>query len=179
LTSPPPEAGAAGPSERTASASLARRWGALIYEMLLVAAILLVTGFAVLPLLGTPAPASRGAEALQVLPAATRAFLFVYYFAVLGAYCVHFWTRGRRTLAMKTWRLALVTLDGAPLDAKAAIARYLAAWIGPAIGLVAYIGLGRWGLLAGLLNYGWAWLDRDRSFLHDRLASTRVTRANA
>lgn len=159
-------------------ASLTRRWGSLIYEMLVVAAVMLVAGFAALPFLDTPATASRGASALQLLPPASRAFLSFYYVAILGLYCVYFWTRGRRTLAMKTWRLTLETHDGRSLDARTAVRRYLTAWIGPAIGLAAYAWLGRVGLLLGFVNYAWAWLDRDRLFLHDRLAASRITRSS-
>lgn len=157
-------------------AGLWRRWSALAYEALLVAALLLVAGFAVLPLIGSIPAGTRNADALQVLPPASRAFLFVYYVAVLGGYCVFFWTRGRRTLAMKTWRLTIRTADGQPLDARAAVKRFLAAWIGPAVALAAYAWLGRWGLLAGLFNYGWAWFDRDSRFLHDRIAGTEIVR---
>ena len=149
-----------------------------MYEMLLIAAVMLVAGFAVLPLLGAPPSADRGASALQILPLPTRAFLFVYYVAVLGAYSVYFWTRGRRTLGMKTWRLRLEARDGQRLDARNAIKRYVFAWIGPALGLVAYASIGRWGLLAGLANYAWAWIDRDKLFLHDRLAGTRIIRTS-
>ena len=146
--------------------------------MLLIAAVMLVAGFAVLPLLGVPPSADRGASALRILPPATRAFLFVYYVAVLGAYSTYFWTRGRRTLGMKTWQLRLEARDGQRLDARDAIKRYIFAWIGPALGLVAYAAIGRWGFLAGFANYAWAWIDRDRLFLHDRLAGTRIMRAN-
>ena len=148
-----------------------------MYEMLLIAAVMLVAGFAVLPLLGAPLSSERGASSLQILPPATRAFLFLYYIAVLGAYSVYSWTRDRRTLGMKTWRLRLEARDGQPLDARDAIKRYVFAWIGPALGLAVYVSLGRWGLLAGFVNYAWAWIDRDKLFLHDRLAGTRIVRA--
>lgn len=157
-------------------ASLWRRWGSLTYEILLLAAVVLIAGFAVLPLLGSPPGADRGAAALHILPPASRALLFVYYVAILGAYCVFFWTRGRRTLPMKTWRLAIRTSAGQPLDARDAVKRYAAAWIGPALGLAMFAWLGRWGLLAGFLNYGWAWIDRRSLFLHDRLAATTIVR---
>ena len=145
--------------------------------MLLIAAVMLIAGFAALPLLGAPTSAERGASALQILPTASRAFLLVYYVALLGAYSVFFWTRGRRTLGMKTWRLRLETCDGRPLDARDAVKRYVFAWIGPALGLAAYASVGRWGLLAGFVNYAWAWIDRDKLFLHDRFAGTSIVRA--
>lgn len=172
----PPRSGdpSASPSE---PASLLRRWGALIYEALLLFAIMLVAGFAILPFIGSEAPAAHTADRLYVLPMASRAFLFLVYVAVIGAYCIGFWTAGHRTLAMKTWGLSLQTSSGGPLAARAAIKRYLAAWIGPAAGLVAFAAVGRWGLLAGLINYYWAWLDGNSLFLHDRLAGTQIIRA--
>ena len=76
---------------------------------------------------------------------------------------------------MKTWRLVLVSTGGGlPLDTRHATMRYLAAWIGPAAGLAAYGALGKCGLALVPLNYYWGWLDRDRQFLHDRIAGTRI-----
>ena len=158
-------------------ASLLRRWGALLYEGLLLTALLLIAGFAMLPLVGSPPAGGHSADRLYLLPMASRAFLFVFYVVVLGIYCLVFWTGGRRSLAMKTWDLTIRTAAGGSLESRDAIKRYLAAWIGPASGLVAYATLGRWGLLAGLINYYWAWLDPGSRFLHDRIAGTRIIRA--
>ena len=160
-----------------AAAGLGRRWCALVYDAFLLFALFLVAGFAVLPIIG-PAHSGPAYEARQlyVLPAASGAFLFFYYLAIGGVYCIAFWSDGRRTLAMKTWGLGLRTAQGGPVDRRHAIVRYFAAWLGPAAGLAGYALLGRWGLLAGGLNYCWAWLDRDRQFLHDRLAGTRIIR---
>ena len=158
-------------------ASLLRRWGALIYEALLVAAVLLIAGFAILPLLGPPPAGAHTADRLYLLTLPSRAFLFLYYVAVLGLYCIGFWTAGRRTLAMKTWGLAIRTAAGDPLVPRDAVKRYFAAWIGPAAGLGMYAWLGRWGLIAGLINYVWAWFDSRSLFLHDRLAGTKIIRA--
>lgn len=82
---------------------------------------------------------------------------------------------------MKTWRLMLVRADGTALDGKTAMLRYLAAWIGPALALLACLALQRTGLGAHAfwllgVNFLWAFLDPDRQFLHDRIAGTRVTR---
>ena len=74
----------------------------------------------------------------------------------------------------------LVRADGTALDGKTAMLRYLAAWIGPALALLAYLALQRAGLGAYALcllgvNFLWAFLDSDRQFLHDRIAGSRVT----
>jgi uncharacterized RDD family membrane protein YckC len=140
-------------------------------------AVLLVAGFAALPFVGPfGAGAPRGAGDLYLLPPASRAFLFVFYIVVAGIYFTGFWIKGRRTLPMKTWDLGLEGPGGREVDRNVAIARYFAGWIGPAAGLAGYLLIGRWGLLAGLLNFCWAWIDPDRRFLHDRIAGTRIVR---
>src|SRR5205085_11430740 len=78
---------------------------------------------------------------------------------VAGAYFAWFWTRGGQTLPMKTWRLRVVRHDGAPVNLGRAIHRYLIAVLG-------FLALG--------LGFWWALLDRDRQFLHDRLAGTAM-----
>jgi uncharacterized RDD family membrane protein YckC len=60
---------------------------------------------------------------------------------------------------MKTWRMRIVDERGRPLTARRAVARYALAAAG-----IALAGTGYW----------WAFLDRDRQFLHDRLAGTRI-----
>jgi uncharacterized RDD family membrane protein YckC len=143
----------------------------------LLAAILLIAGFALLPLVNPGAPGGiASADQLYVLPAATRAFVLFFYIALTGLYFVTFWTDGRRTLPMKTWGMALVRTNGASVDLRRAIVRFAAAWIGAVTGICGYAVAGRWGLLAGLLNYSWAWFDADRQFLHDRIAGTRIVR---
>lgn len=82
-----------------------------------------------------------------------------YLFVVLGLYFVACWSRGGRTLPMQTWKMRMVRSDGRPVGVVRALTRYLLAW--PSLLL----------LCVGLL---WALLDRDRQFLHDRLAGTRI-----
>jgi uncharacterized RDD family membrane protein YckC len=84
----------------------------------------------------------------------------VYVLAVCGAYFVFCWARSGQTLPMKTWRIRLVTEQGKPLSISQALRRYLLAVPGVLSGI-------------GVL---WAFIDRDRQFLHDRLAGTRIVR---
>jgi len=156
-----------------------RRYAALVYEGLLLAAIVLLAGFLTLP---ATRAGSAGTLALPPLPA--RVFSFCLVFAIAGLYFIWFWTGGRRTLPMKTWRMALLRVDGRPVDAKRAVVRYLAAWIGPLVALAAYALLhpqnlgahAAWGLAIG---YVWPIVDPDRQFLHDRIAGTRIVMAPA
>ena len=166
----------------TASAGLGRRLGASVYEALLIAALLIGIGFALLPLL-TPTLGGAGAPAPRTLylpsPGA-RAWSGALLCAACGAYCIGLWSGGRRTLPMQTWRLELKTTAGLPLSLAAACVRFLACSIGPLFALLAYaalqpLGLGRFALPLLALNYLWALFDRERAFLQDRIAGTRLS----
>lgn len=126
---------------------MARLLASMLYEALVVAAILLI-GFLlpqiVLSGFGFMVPGKA---------------LWIHVFGLLMVYFVWFWLHGGQTLAMKTWKLRIVNADGGHLRPLQAVLRYLAAW--PSIALLGI----------GIL---WALFDRDRQFLHDRIAGTRV-----
>jgi uncharacterized RDD family membrane protein YckC len=150
--------------------SIKRRLIAMVYETFLLLAVemLAVALFLVV---------TRNSHA-PVFQYAMKVWLFV----VTGAYFVWGWTNSGHTLAMKTWRMQVVTNGGARLPLTTAIVRYLLAWgwFLPAllactalglkdkaqIGAAVAVGVLAWGLTA--------FLDRDRQFLHDRLAGTRL-----
>ena len=105
----------------------------------------------------------------------------VWQFLVLGGYFGWFWVHGGQTLAMKTWRVRVVTRDGSPLGWMRALARYVLAWLWflPGLAVAWLIGAQSWMLmLIPLLNVVlWAAavrLDADRQFLHDRIAGSRL-----
>jgi uncharacterized RDD family membrane protein YckC len=143
-------AASAPPSAPPDLAPLSRRLVALVYE-----AILLVA------LLWCAALAYDIVEGLVTARHARLAFQ-LYLLGVCGVYFVWQWTHGGQTLPMKTWRLRLVTLDGATVGARRAWARY-------ALAAVSLLGLG--------LGFTWALVDPDRQFLHDRIARTRIVKA--
>jgi len=110
-----------------------------------------------------------------------RHFMQHWIFFVVGVYFVWFWTHSGQTLAMKTWRIRLVTNDGKALNVKRAIGRYLLAWMWVFPGLVIAWSLGAKNallLLIPLANiFLWsltAFIDPQRQFLHDRIAGTRL-----
>ncbi|MDA8127670.1 MAG: RDD family protein [Betaproteobacteria bacterium] len=130
-------------------ASLLARLAAMIYELLLVAAVLFI---ATLPFLYLVGSAEAG----------WRHFAFqLYLTAILFAYFSTFWMRSGQTLAMKTWRIRLVDQSGGRVTLRQSALRFI----------VALAGL----LLAGA-GFWWALFDRDRQFLHDRIAGTRLVR---
>ena len=161
-----------------APASLARRFAALLYEALLLAAMALVAGFLFLPLVSS---SGVGQRTLTVPPLFARTMLFCALVAGGAIYYTWCWSGGRRTLPQKTWRLRIVDADGHALTRKMALLRYAMAWTGPAVASAAYVvlrptGFGRYAAVLLALNYAWALVDPDRQFLHDRIAGTRIVR---
>ena len=125
------------------------RIAAMVYELLLVTAVLFIAALPFLYLVGN---AQTG----------WLHHLFqVYILGVLFAYFSAFWLRSGQTLAMKTWRIRLVNPDGTRLTLGQAALRFV----------IALLGL----LLAGF-GFWWALFDRDRQFLHDRIVGTRLIR---
>jgi len=152
-----------------------RRLLALTYESLLLSALILALGFALLPFSGITGSSDEFAS----LEPLVRAGWFACVFAVCGAYYVGQWSDGRRTLPMKAWRLYLQTISGTPPPVPQAMLRYLAWWVGPTIAIGMWIllkpyGHERWAFCALTFNYAWALFDPDHSFLHDRIAGTRI-----
>lgn len=126
---------------------IGRRLASMLYEGLVVFSILLI-GFwlpqALLSGIGLGFSA-RG--------------LWLHVFVLLMLYFLWFWLNGGQTLPMKTWKLKLANPDGNPPRPAQALLRYLAAW--PSI------------LLFGI-GILWALVDKDKQFLHDRIAGTRI-----
>ena len=129
--------------------TLLSRFAAMVYELLLVTAVVFVASFLIMPVIGD-------------MHAPWQRHLFqIYILGVLFAYFSAFWLRSGQTLAMKTWRIRLVQQNGDPLNFKQTMLRFV----------LALMGL----MLAGI-GFWWAFFDRDKQFLHDRLAGTRLIR---
>ena len=132
--------------------ALFRRLASALYDLLLLTALVLVASFPFLAVVGDSTQGWR------------RHLLQAYILVVAGVYFVGFWTRGGQTLAMKTWRIRVVRADGGLLSRAHAVHRYV-------LSLLSFFALG--------LGFLWAFFDRDRQFLHDRLAGTAIVDAAA
>ena len=129
-------------------AGLRRRLASMLYESLLMIGVLALTFLVPMLILGIGTGYTPPGE-----------LLWVYVFLVLGGYFLWYWRQGGQTLAMQTWKLRIVNIDGTPVSLKQGWIRYALAW--PS---VLFFG-------AGLI---WALFDRDRQFMHDRLAGTCI-----
>ncbi|MFN5513012.1 MAG: RDD family protein [Burkholderiales bacterium] len=98
----------------------------------------------------------------------------VYLLVVVGAYFSWFWSRGRRTLAMKTLGVRLVDHTGAALSPARAMARYVVALICIALPLGLAKGIGIIGLLLLPIPFMLALVLPSRNTLYDLIAGTRL-----
>ncbi len=133
-------------ADKLAPAGLARRLGALFYDALIVAAILLVS-----TIFWTAAGVTFGHPWYR----AYVAFVYLCTFAYFG-WC---WIHGGQTVGMKVWKIKLVGDGTRRFGWTGAMARSAAAVLS-----VAALGAGFW----------WALLDRRGRTWHDRLSNTRL-----
>lgn len=152
--------------------TLKRKAICLIYESLLLIAVLFIASLIFHLII-------RDTQAAYFKP------LFQFYlFIVMGYYFTWFWTHGGQTLAMQTWKMRIVTVEGGSLTKKRAVTRYLCALIGIIFfviidHVVPFEFVNKTHLvLISFVFFGfgflWALFDRDHQFLHDRLAGTRI-----
>jgi len=127
---------------------IGRRMLCILYESVLLTAVVFSATVAILALFH-----ALGGKV-------PRTALQLYVIVVVGFYFVPQWRAGQ-TLAMKTWRIRVEERDGGRLTYRAALLRYAFAWA---------------SLLVLGIGFLWALVDRDRQFLHDRLAGTRLVR---
>lgn len=131
-------------------ASLRRRLASLLYESLPTFGVGAVIWFAPLVALGTGFGVS--------VPGWLE---WLSLFLIMGIYFVFVWHRLGQTLAMQTWRLQLVDAEtGKAASLRQCVIRYVFAW--PSLLLLA----------SGIGVLWTAFVDRDRQFIHDRLAGT-------
>jgi uncharacterized RDD family membrane protein YckC len=132
---------------------LPRRVAAIFYDLLLIAALLLLASamvtLPVLFLFGEAASSSLSANPLFRLWLALVPLLFYVYF----------WIKGGQTLGMRAWRMRLVRMDGSPVDLRGALLRCLGA-------ILSLIPFG--------LGFLWMLTDPERLTWHDRLSGTRL-----
>jgi uncharacterized RDD family membrane protein YckC len=127
---------------------LLRRLAAILYDLLLVAAVLF--------LVTIPFIAVRGGEPVEIGDNLSYRIALVI---VIYTFYVGFWTRSGRTLGMQSWGLQLETMDGRRPTLANASVRFVAAIV---------------SLLPFGLGFLWQVVDRDRLTWHDRISGTRL-----
>ena len=134
------------------TAGLLRRLAAMVYDGLLVLAVLMIVTACFLPFTGGEAVTWERAPLLALS----------YWAALIGAILAYFglpWTQRGQTLGMATWRLRVQRDDG-----------FLLTWRDVAVRLGASV----LSWLPAGLGWVWALFDRERRTWHDCLSHSRV-----
>ena len=127
---------------------LLRRLAAIMYDVLLVAALLFLAT--------VPFIAVRGGAPVEI---GENTLYRVVLVLVTYAFFVGFWTRSGRTLGMQSWGLQLETMEGGKPTLATSSVRFIAA-------IVSWAPCG--------LGFLWQLWDRDRLTWHDRISGTRI-----
>ncbi len=134
------------------SAGFGRRLAALLYDCVLMAALLIAFTSAAVFLNHRTA----------VQPETAGAWAYLYRAGLIGVIAGYYllnWTRSGQTLGMRAWHLRAVSVSGMPMSLRAAVVRFL------------------WGVLAwapAAMGVLWLYIDREHLALHDRLSKTRI-----
>ncbi len=142
---------------RGTSAGLGRRLAALLYDALLLGALLMVFTAPILLLTGGRAVLSESVGAWVYLYRACLA-------GVIAAYFIVNWMRSGQTLGMRAWHLHVVDEDGRRPGLRQAALRFACAalaWAPAGLGVL------------------WLYVDPQHLALHDRLSRTRLIHAGA
>ena len=138
--------GASAPLPSDAAPGLLRRLASMLYESILLFAIAFLGTWLFQFAAGTLRIEGWRMHVLQL-----------FLLTVFAAYFLWCWLRSGQTLAMKTWRIRVVARKGrSRLLPKAALLRFVYALF----------------LVPTTIGILWALVDRDRQFLHDRLAGS-------
>lgn len=149
---------------------LRRRLACFVYEGVLLFGVLMLAGL-LYGIVTQQRHALVGMYGLQL-------FLFL----VLGLYFAWFWSHGGQTVAMKTWRIRLLTTQGVPVSLARATVRYLFSWLWfiPALAYAYFAGLKTGASIAAALAIGslvyaaLGQLSALRQYPHDLLCGTRL-----
>lgn len=148
--------------------SLIRRMSCWVYEGMLLFAVVFMASYLFSSLTQTR-------HGLQ-----NRLGQQVFIFLVLGIYFSWFWQKGQ-TLAMKTWHIRALDAEGQPVSPRRAWFRYVLCWVWFVPPLVVvnltHIPLNIGWVVCPLWLVFWAslsFLRKDRQFLHDYWAGTRL-----
>ena len=129
-------------------AGLLRRLAAMLYDTLLVTALLF--------LVTVPFIAVRGGEPVETGDNLIYRIMLVL---IVFVFFVGYWSRSGRTLGMQSWGLQLETDDGQLPSTGAASLRFLAA-------IISLLPLG--------LGFLWQLWDPNNLTWHDRISKTRL-----
>ena len=129
--------------------SLARRFGAMLYDFILLLSILFIISFIIVMI-------------FKITP--EHPFFIIYQsfiFIISFFFYSWFWIHGGQTLGMKAWKFKITCVNGSNVNWKIASIRFLTA-------ILSWLPFG--------LGYVWSIFDKKKRTWHDIASSTRLVR---
>lgn len=126
---------------------LLRRFGAILYDSLLLIATWFILTIFILPL--------TGGEAIAAGNMLYRLYLLLIALVFFGG----FWTHGGQTLGMHAWRIKVQQPNGHTITWSQALLRF-------GFALISWLSLGA--------GFWWVLIDREGKAWHDRLSMTEL-----
>jgi uncharacterized RDD family membrane protein YckC len=124
-----------------------RRLTAIVYDLLLLIAVLFVATALVLPF--------NAGQAFT----AQQFFFPLYLLLVSFLFYAWFWTHGGQTLGLRAWKMKVLTQDRQPISWKQALLRFTVA-------------IASWGFFG--LGFWWILIDKNQRSWHDHLSKTTL-----
>ena len=158
-------------SSKPKSVGLLRRLGALLYDALLLVAVLFFASL----LIVVPFNITYGHPYYPIY--------VIYVYTISFFFLGWFWTHGGQTLGMRAWRIQLQHINGQSITWKWALYRFfsvLVFWFPAAAGYLflqaTYKQLIYFWIVPIVVDYLWCFLNPDRLAVHDILSRTRLVK---
>jgi uncharacterized RDD family membrane protein YckC len=136
--------------------SLARRLGAMFYDVMLILGSILVFGV----ILTSIAAKLMGVEIIPPHSLVANLFSVFYVFLIIAFY-TYFWTHGGQTLGMRAWKIKVVTSQNGPLDYSDALRRLA-------------FSVPSWALFG--IGFLMSLVTPDKLAWHDKVSQTKLIR---
>jgi uncharacterized RDD family membrane protein YckC len=142
-------------------APLIRRLTAMLYDSLIVIALMMITTGIYKVIQASILGADKLRELTESGKMDTDPLLSSILFIVLYLFFAYFWTRTGQTLGMQVWHIRVQSQSGVSISWSQALLRFMMAWV---------------SILAFGLGYLWVLIDKKKRSWHDIFSMTEVVR---
>jgi len=139
--------------------SLFKRLMSIVYDLLLLTALLFTVGVLVAGIMTFALNGGNAITEEHPFYLASKLIILSILFCVSFLFFGWFWTHGGQTLGMRTWRVKLVSVDGSAVDWNKSARRFIAA-------IISWLVFG--------LGFIWVLFDKENRSWHDVLSATKL-----
>lgn len=147
------------PSHQNEPIGLFKRLMVIVYDLLLLIAVLMMTGIPVAAIMTFVLNDGNAITEDHPFYVTSQFIILSILLCVSLLFYGWFWTHKGQTLGMKTWRVQLVTSDSDPLDWNKVTIRFLVALLS-------------WSIFG--LGFIWSLFDKEKRTWHDILSATKL-----